>query len=113
MRKCPGRVLFLLCVLLLGQAFGDSYEIQKIDGAATTLRLLELSLLTLLPLAGLVTVSQRPGFPVETVVSISLLSIPALIGWPIFFFELGTAKKKGIPISAANGNTSLSKNHGF
>ncbi len=104
MRNQTGRVLIFLALVLYGPVFADSYEIQKIDRSATTLRLLELTLLSLLPLAGLITLNQRPGFPVETVISISLLSIPALVGWPVFLFELGNAKKKGIPISDSSLN---------
>lgn len=90
------RRLIFAILFISTSVFADDIELKKVDPAETTIRLLELSVITLLPLLGLFTINQRQGFPAETVITVSLLSIPALIGWPLFFHELGQAKKKGL-----------------
>lgn len=90
--------VFLAIFLVHAPLLADDIELKKVDPAETTVRILELSVITLLPLLGLFSINQRPGFPTETVITVSLLGIPALIGWPLFFHELGQAKKKGIAL---------------
>ena len=78
----------------------ESIHFSEIDKKKTTANVLILSALTILPLLGLISLETHPEFRTEIHVSMAALSIPSLVGWPLFirdYVKYKKARKKKAP----------------
>lgn len=69
-------------------------EITGVDERATAAELAVLSALTALPLVFLAAGLRSGTVPPETVVASTAAAVPALIGWPVFYFESSRARRQ-------------------
>jgi uncharacterized membrane protein len=92
-------VYLLAGSLVYGKTESQNITLKSIDQTQTTLAVLELSFLTLLPILSMVTIETRPNFRNETYITASLLTIPVIFGWPLFFHELHKAQQNKIPLN--------------
>lgn len=76
---------FLILVSLL---FTKEIREKKININQTSRNVFELSILTVIPSFLYISGSQSEHFKPELYISASIISIPALIGWPLFIREI-------------------------
>ena len=95
MKKKIVVLIFLSCLSFVFTQASNSlpYEILSIDKEQTSVNLFELGIITLLPLLTLVQVKGSGEYENEIIISASIFTLPVLISWPLFLFELSQGKK--------------------
>ncbi len=92
------KIIVLIFLSCLSFAFTQKsntlpYKILSIDKERTSSNLFELGIITLLPLLTLVQVNRTGEYQNEIIISASIFTVPVLISWPLFLFELSQGKK--------------------